>query len=270
MKDASMSWVSPELSLAGQHPLVLAVLFVSGFLASSINAVAGGGSLITFPLFVAFGVPPVSANATTAVALWPGSLASAFGYRDQLAAAKHHLPFLIPPTVFGSLFGAWLLTHTPARIFDFVVPILILVATMLLAFQGQIRAKMLGAKARLSTSAGVVLQFVLSVYGGYFGAGMGIIMLALFGFFVEGTLHEHNALKNGLAVTVNVVASLFFLQAGLLWIIPGLFVMAGAIAGGYVSARLATRVDPAKLRRVIVALGCVMTVWFIRKAWSNA
>ena len=95
-------------------------------------------------------------------------------------------------------------------------------------------------------------------------------MLALFGFFVEGTLHEHNALKNGLAVTVNVVASLFFLQAGLLWIIPGLFVMAGAIAGGYVSARLATRVDPAKLRRVIVALGCVMTVWFIRKAWSNA
>lgn len=265
-----MSWLSPELSLSGQHPLVLVLLFASGFLASSINAVAGGGSLITFPLFVAFGVPPVSANATTAVALWPGSLASAFGYRDQLAAAKRNLPYLIPPTILGSLFGAWLLTHTPARLFDFVVPVLILLATLLLAFQSQIRAKVLGSKARLPTSAGVVLQFLLSVYGGYFGAGMGIVMLALFGLFVEGTIHEHNALKNGLAVTVNIVASLFFLQAGLLWIVPGLFTMAGAITGGYVSARLATRVDPVKLRRFIVALGCAMTVWFIRQAWKNA
>ena len=96
------------------------------------------------------------------------------------------------------------------------------------------------------------------------------IMLALFGLFVEGTLHEHNALKNGLAVTVNIAASLFFLSSGLLWIIPGLCCMLGAITGGYVSARLATRVDPVKLRRVIVALGCVMTAWFIWQAWKSA
>jgi uncharacterized membrane protein YfcA len=114
-----------------------------------------------------------------------------------------------------------------------------------------------------------VLQFLLSVYGGYFGAGMGIIMLALFGLFVEGTLHEHNALKNWLAVTVNIVASSFFLQAGLLWIVPGLFVMAGAITGGYTSARLAVRIDPVKLRKAIVALGFVMTAWFIRQAWLH-
>jgi len=265
-----MYLVSAELSLARQHPLALFVLFTSGFLASSINAVAGGGSLVTFPLFVACGVPPLSANATTAVALWPGSLASAFGYRDQLAAAKRNLPYLAPPTVLGGLLGAWLLTHTPARLFNFVVPVLILLATSLLAFQAQIRAKVLGSKARLSLPMGILLQFLISIYGGYFGAGMGIIMLALFGLFVDGTLHEHNALKNGLAVTVNIVASLFFLQAGLLWIVPGLFCMSGAITGGYVSARLATRIDPVKLRRFIVALGLTMTAWFVLQAWKSA
>lgn len=264
-----MTWLSPDLSLVGQHPLALLGLFVAGFLASSINAVAGGGSLVVFPLFVALGVPALPANATTAVSLWPGSLASAFGYRDQLAAAKRVLPYLAPPTILGALLGAWLLTHTPARLFNFVVPVLILLATSLLAFQAQIRTKVLGTKARLSLPAGIVLQFVISIYGGYFGAGMGIIMLALFGLFVEGTLHEHNALKNGLAVSVNIVASLFFLQSGLLWIVPGLFCMIGAITGGYVSARLATRIDPVKLRRVIVALGCAMTVWFLWQAWQS-
>lgn len=265
-----MPWTSPELSLSGQHPFALVLLFVSGFLASSINAVAGGGSLVTFPLFVALGVPALSANATTAVALWPGSLASAFGYRGQLAAAKRHLPQLVPPTILGGLFGAWLLTHTPARLFNFVVPVLILLATVLLAFQTQIRTRVLGSRTRLSVPTGVFLQFLLSVYGGYFGAGMGIIMLALFGLFIEGTLHEHNALKNGLAVSVNITASLFFLRSGLLWIVPGLFCMLGAITGGYVSARLATRVDPVKLRRAIVTLGCVMTLWFIWQAFKSA
>jgi uncharacterized protein len=266
---ALISWLSNELSLTAQNPLALAALFVSGFLASSINAVAGGGSLVTFPLFVAFGVPALSANATTAVALWPGSLASAFGYRDQQAAAKRNLPYLAPPTILGGLCGAWLLTHTPARLFNFVVPVLILLATSLLAFQTQIRTRVLGAKARLPLPVGILLQFLLSVYGGYFGAGMGIIMLALFGLFVEGTIHEHNALKNGLAVTVNIVASLFFLHDGLLWIVPGVFCMAGAITGGYLSARLATRMDPVKLRRFIVTLGCSMTVWFIYQAWKS-
>ncbi len=263
-------WLSPELSFVDQHPLALLGLFVSGFLASAINAVAGGGSLVTFPLFVALGIPALSANATTAVALWPGSLASAFGYRDQLAAAKQNLPYLVPPTILGGLFGAWLLTHTPARLFHLVVPVLTLLATSLLAFQSQIRAKVLGTKARLPLPVGIFLQFILSVYGGYFGAGMGIIMLALFGLFVEGTLHEHNALKNGLAVSVNIVASLFFLQAGLLWIVPGVCCMLGAITGGYLSARLATRIDPVKLRRVIVALGLTMTAWFFWQAWHGA
>jgi len=264
-----MPWLSPDLTLHGQRPLALLALFVAGVFASSINAVAGGGSLLSFPLLVAFGVPPLSANATNSVALWPGSLASAFGFRDQLARTKRHLGYLVPATIAGSLFGAWLLTHTPERLFDFVVPVLILGATLLLAFQARIRKTILGKRRHVPISIGVTLQLLVSIYGGYFGAGMGIVMLAVFSLFVEGTLHELNGLKAWLGVTINVVASLFFLRAGLLWLGPGVAVMIGAIAGGYLSARLSQRIDPDKLRKAVVAYGGLMTIWFVWSALSR-
>lgn len=260
-----MPWLSAKDSLADQHPLALALLFCAGAVASSINAVAGGGSLLSFPLLVALGMPKLEANATNSVALWPGSLASAFGFRDQLARTKRKLPYLVPPTIAGSLFGSWLLTHTPARLFDFVVPLLVLGATSLLALQPQIRKVVLGRKAHVPVSVGMALQFLIAVYGGYFGAGMGIIMLAVLGLFVEGTLHELNGLKAWLGVAINLVASMFFLHEGLLWLVPGFALMAGAITGGYLSARLSQRVDPEKLRKGVVALGGAMTLWF---TWS--
>src|SRR5690349_22749143 len=133
-----MPALPPSFTFEGQSPLALVAVFVVGLVASSINAVAGGGSLLAFPVLVAFGVPPLSANATNSVALWPGSLASAFGYRDLIKRMKRELPYLVAPTVFGSLLGAWLLTHTPERLFDFVVPALILLATTLLALQARI------------------------------------------------------------------------------------------------------------------------------------
>jgi uncharacterized protein len=262
-----MATVSPALELAGQHPLALAALFVVGLVASAINAVAGGGSLLSFPLLVALGVPPLSANATNSVALWPGSLASAFGFRDQLARTQKHLKFLVAPTIAGSLLGAWLLTHTPERLFDFVVPLLVLTATLLLAFGQRLRKAVLARRTKIPVALGMALQFFVSVYGGYFGAGMGIVMLAVFGLFVEGTLHELNALKAWLGVAINLVASMFFLREGLLWLVPGLFVMAGAIAGGYLSARLSLRLDPDKLRTAVVVLGAAMTIWFFRAAF---
>ena len=264
-----MPLVSQDLGFSGQHPLALAALFGVGLLASAINAVAGGGSLLSFPVLVALGVPPLAANATNSVALWPGSLASAYGFRDQLARTKPHLRYLMLPTVVGALFGAWLLTHTPERLFDFVVPLLVLLATLLLAFQARIRKAVLGKKARVPVALGVFLQFLVSVYGGYFGAGMGIVMLAVFGLFIEGTLHELNAMKAWLGVAINLVASMFFLGEGLLWLVPGFSIMAGAIAGGYLSARLSQRVDPDKLRRGIVVLGAALTVWFFRAALSG-
>jgi uncharacterized protein len=264
-----MTLLSQEWTLSGQHPLALVALFCAGFLASSVNAVAGGGSLLSFPLLIALGVPPLSANATNAVALWPGSLASAFGFWDQLTRTKKQLPYLVPPTLLGSLFGAWLLTHTPERLFHFVVPVLVLAATSLLGFQKKIRAFALGGKTKVPVSAGMFLQFLVAVYGGYFGAGMGIIMLAVFGLFVEGTLHEHNALKAWLGVAINLVASMFFLREGLLWLVPGISMMAGAMAGGYFSARLSQRVNPDQLRKGVVALGVLMTAWFFWSAFTR-
>jgi len=266
MSSPNMSWVSPDLSLVNQNPLALAALFFVGLIASSINAVAGGGSLLSFPVLVAFGVPPLSANATNSVALWPGALSSAFGFRSEIARTKHHLKFLLFPTIAGSLLGAYLLTHTPEKLFNIVVPALILLATLLLGFQPNIKKAALARKTKLPVGIGMGLQFLVSVYGGYFGAGMGIVMLAIFGLFVEGTLHEQNALKAWLGVAINLVASAFFLGEGLLWLVPGFFVMAGAITGGYLSARLSRRVDPEKLRKCVVALGAAMTIWFFRAA----
>jgi len=259
-----MPFLSPAFTLDGQNPLALIGLFAAGFVASSINAVAGGGSLLSFPVLVALGVPPLPANATNSVALWPGSLSSAFGFLDQLERTRRYLWALVPPTVLGSLFGAWLLVHTPERLFAMVVPALILLATLLLAFQPQIRKRVLGGKLRVPTAVGAILQFLVSVYGGYFGAGMGIVMLAVFGLFIQGTLHELNALKAWLGVAINLVASFFFLGEGLLWMVPGLAVMLGAILGGYLSARLSQRLDPEKLRKAVVALGALMTLWFAR------
>jgi uncharacterized protein len=185
-----MRLLSPDFTLAGQHPLALLALFCVGVLACGINAVAGGGSLVAFPVLVALGVPPLAANATNAVALWPGSLSSAFGFLEQLKRTGRYLWVLVLPTVLGSLFGAWLLTHTPERLFAMVVPALILLATLLLAFQPQIRKRVLAGRAQVPTAVGVLLQFLVSVYGGYFGAGMGIIMLAVFGLFIHGSMHD--------------------------------------------------------------------------------
>jgi hypothetical protein len=257
-------WLSPALALDGQNPLALGALFVAGFIASSINAVAGGGSLLSFPLMIGLGVPPLSANATNSVALWPGSLSSAVGFRDQLRNTGRHLWALLPPTIVGSLLGAYLLTHTPERLFALIVPGLVLLATLLLAFQPRVRKLVLGGKARVPLFVGATLQFLVSVYGGYFGAGMGIVMLAVFGLFIQGNLHELNGLKAWLGVAINLVASLFFLGEGLLWLVPGAAVMLGAILGGYVSARVSQRVDPEKLRKVVVAYGVFMTVWLFR------
>ena len=264
-----MATVSPALDLAGQHPLALAALFVVGLVASAINAVAGGGSLLSFPLLVALGVPPLSANATNSVALWPGSLASAFGFRDQLARTQKHLKFLVAPTIAGSLLGAWLLTHTPERLFDFVVPLLVLTATLLLAFGQRLRKAVLARRTKIPVALGMALQFFVSVYGGYFGAGMGILMLALLGLIATGDIHRHNAIKNTLGLFINFTASVIFVSKGLVQFVPCLALMAGAIVGGYAAAHMSQKVAADPLRKGIVVYGFVMAAWFAWRAFGG-
>ena len=243
---------------------------LAGAAASAINAVAGGGTLISFPTLFSLGAPSVVANATNSVALWPGGLSSALAFWRQRGATRTHLRALLAPSLLGSLTGGWLLVHTSERAFGLAVPLLLLVATTLLALQPRIRRFLGEAHAHVPRPVGMLLQLLVSVYGGYFGAGMGILMLAVFGLFVDGTLHELNALKNWLGLVINLTAAAFFLARGLVWIVPALALMLGAIVGGYCSARWSQRVNPDKLRRVVVVLGAVMTLrfaWAARDLW---
>lgn len=248
--------------------LRLAMLFVIGAVASGINAVAGGGSLLSFPVMVGLGLSEVTANATNAAALWPGSLGSALGFRDpvSLAMIRRHLPLLLVPTLLGSVLGAMLLTVSGERIFRLVVPALVLLSTVLLALQQRIKGWAQRKQRRLPTWAGLLVQFLISVYGGYFGAGMGILMLALLGLYIEGDLHAHNALKAWLGVAVNLIAGALFLWQGLINPPAVVAISLGAIVGGYVAARLSLRVKADVLRTIIVALGAVLALWFTARA----
>ncbi|MBS1724897.1 MAG: sulfite exporter TauE/SafE family protein [Armatimonadetes bacterium] len=243
-------------------PAGLALLFFAGMVASAINAFAGGGTLVSFPVLIGLGVTDQVANATNSMALWPGSLSSAVGFKDRFAATKHYYRTLVPATVVGATAGAWLMIVTPSSTFRALVPVLILLATVILAFQPRIRTWITGPHGHTSPWTGATLQLLISVYGGYFGAGMGIMMLAAMALFVEGDIHDMNALKNTLAVVINVVAMGWFLYKGLVLFLPCLFLMAGAVIGGYGAARLSQRVPSEKLRLGIVAYGLVMTAWF--------
>lgn len=253
--------------------LHLFVIFLAGIVASAINSVAGGGSLISFPTLISLGIPgmtELAANATNSVGLWPGALSSAFGFHNVFARTRRYFLPLLGPTIIGSVSGAWLLVHTTDKAFRIAVPILILLATLLLAFQPAIRKLATTEHRHRSIWFGIVLQFLVAIYGGYFGAGMGIMMLAAFALFIEGNIHELNAVKAWLGLVINFVASVaiilqgFFLQNASARVLPleGCALAAGAIIGGFAAARFSQRVDSEKLRKAIVALGLVMVVWF--------
>jgi hypothetical protein len=257
------------------HDLLrLATCFGLGAVAAGITAVAGGGTLLSFPVLVALGWPAVIANATNAASLWPGSLGSALGFRDERSRAtiRRHLPLLLVPTFLGSALGALLLTASGERLFRLLVPGLVLLSTVLLWLQPRLRrhrqaAATLGAAPRrLPTWAVLLLQLFIGVYGGYFGAGMGILMLALLGLYIEGDLHEHNALKAWLGVAVNLLASVIFFWQGLIDLPAGAAMALGAVLGGYAAARLSLRVKADALRLVIVVIGALLSLWFTLRA----
>ncbi|MBL8086778.1 MAG: sulfite exporter TauE/SafE family protein [Chthonomonas sp.] len=252
-------------ALTAHDPLGLALLVVAGAVASGINSIAGGGSLISFPMLVGLGVPELRANATNAVALWPGSLTGALGFREHLHKTRDHLPDLILPALLGSAAGAAILLATPERLFRQAVPVLILFATLLLAYQPQIRALGKRRDFRISKLGGAACQFLISLYGGYFGAGMGILMLAYLGLMLDDDLHALNALKGWLGLIINFVASIVFIAKGLVLWEPLAAMLCGSLIGGYAAARVAVRVDPDRLRKGIVVLGFVMVAWFTYK-----
>ncbi len=242
------------------------LILLAGVAAGAINSIAGGGTLISFPTLVWLGRDPIVANASNAVAMWPGSLAAAYGYRRELATVRRWLLLLMLPSLGGGAVGSWLLLRTPTATFERIVPLLILGATILLATQEMITRR-LGrlAHAHENPTPGwlvfvFLFQFGVGIYGGYFGAGMGILMLAALGLIGLTDLHQMNGLKNILAVGINGIAAIYFALANTVSWPDVVVLMIGTIAGGFLGARLARRLGRVFVRRAVVVIGLVMTV----------
>jgi uncharacterized membrane protein YfcA len=253
------------------EPLVLAGLVLAAFLGGALNAVAGGGTFLTFPLLIVGGAPSREANATSTVALWPGSVASVFGYREELRHGRRTLWVLGTVSAVGGLIGALLLVLTAERTFARLVPWLLLVATAIFAFGPSLSAR-LHAKGRPDPRAAGALaamalaQLPIAVYGGYFGAGIGILMLAMMSLFGMEDLDEMNGLKAILGSAINAVALATFAVKGLVAWDAALPMVAGAVAGGYFAARYARRVDKRIVRGLVIATGVVLTAVFFARA----
>ena len=232
------------------------------------NSIAGGGTLLTFPALVALGLPPINANATSTVALWPGALGSMWGYRGEVKGSRRWAYGFAIPSLLGGAVGAWLLLRTPAERFSALVPWLVLGATVLFMVQRPAMTRVSRWRARAPASdedlvsrwpptAVLVYQFLVAIYGGYFGAGVGILMLAALGFMGLANIHRMNGLKNWGGLCMNAVAAVVFAFTSLVnW--PVAIVMAvGAICGGYLGSRTAQRVPQPLVRGAVVAIGMV-------------
>jgi uncharacterized membrane protein YfcA len=239
--------------------------FGAAFLAGAINSVAGGGTLVSFPTLIWLGLNSVTANATSTVAIWPGSIGSMVGYRRELRAAEPRFLALIVPSLIGGIAGAVLLQMTPSTVFDKLVPFLILFATLLFMAQEPIQRKLKtgGVEARRSTGwllGSMLFQLGVGLYGGYFGAGIGILMLAALSILGLKEIHEMNALKVILGGTINGIAAAYFIWKGMVYWPYVLVMVIGAIAGGYGGAGVARKLGGKTVRRIVIAIGFAMAL----------
>jgi uncharacterized membrane protein YfcA len=247
------------------------VLFFAGALGGAINAVAGGGSFVTFPALLFTGVPPIPANATNTLALWVGTTASGGAYRQQLNIPRRVMIPLIVTSVVGGVLGAFLLIKTPAQTFLRVLPWLLLGATLLFAFGKHLTGRISAGISRDSSNAAItgasIFEFAVAVYGGYFGGGLGIMNLAMLAALGMTDIHAMNKLKVILGAIINGVAAVAFIAAGvILWRQAGVMT-AGAIVGGYGSAHFAQKLPQPYIRAFVIIIGVLMTLYFFVRAY---
>ncbi|MDX2032948.1 MAG: sulfite exporter TauE/SafE family protein [Blastocatellia bacterium] len=244
----------------------MGLLFAAAVAAGMINSVAGGGTLVTFPALVWAGYSPITANATNTLALVPGAWSGAYGYRRELATLPRRLLALLVPSVAGSLLGAFLLKRTPPGTFAALVPFLVLFATILFMVQEPVQRWLRTSEVthhsitRNWLIGASFYQFLVAVYGGYFGAGIGILMLAVLGVMGLTDIHQMNGLKNVFGSTINAIAAIYFIFAGLIHWPAALLMAAGATLGGYGAVGIARRIGQKAVRRVVIAIGLGMAV----------
>ena len=246
------------------------LLVVAGVAAGGVNAIAGGGSLITFPTLIATGLPTVDANVTNSVSVFPGYVSSVVGSRADLDGQGHRIRTTVPAAVAGSVAGCALLLLTPARAFEIVVPFLVLAAAATLAFQERLRGLVGHPRAMSPRRAAVTLQsvvFVGAVYGGYFGAALGVMYVAALALILDEPLKRINALKNVLSATVGLITLLVFaIFADVDWGAVAL-VAPATVVGGYAGARLARRLPARVLKYLIVSFGTAIGMLLFYRAF---
>lgn len=248
--------------------LTWVLLIGAAFLAGGLNAIAGGGTFLTFPALVFTGTPPLAANATSTVALWPGSVASAWGYREVLDEPRRVLVPLIAVSLVGGLLGAGLALATPGATFAKVVPFLVLFAALLFTFGERLRA-WLARFGRPPLWVVALAQGPIALYGGYLGGGIGLLMLAALTLLGDGRdLHRLNGLKSVLGLAINLTATLAFVASGIVEWPKALAMAVASSLGGYAAARFALGFDARAVRRAVIGLGWAMTAAFFVKTFG--
>ena len=243
------------------------IVFIAGLWAGTINAVVGSGTLVTFPVLIALGVAPVVASMSNAMGLVAGTAAGAFGYRRELAGRGRQVLRLLPASVLGGISGAWLLLHLPEQVFHYVAPVLLVLALLMVVFQPRLQDWVRNREANPEQAARdkrhgfllVVLVYLAGVYGGYFVAAQGILLVGILGVFLTGTIQNANAMKNILVLGVNMVAAISYLIFAfdrINWLVVLLIAVASTI-GGLLGSKVGRRLSPRVLRAVIFSLGIV-------------
>ena len=247
--------------------LTYGLLFLAALGGGAMNAVAGGGTFLTFPSLTFSGLSLLSANATSTVALWPGTVSSAIALRQQWRTYGRRLIGLLAVSLVGGLAGALLLLRISSDALGQVFPYLLLTATLLFAFKSRLEQGRAGDRAAPAWLQTLVL-FGVAVYGGFFGGGMGIMFMATFSLLGMPNLRHANALKVLMTMVVNGISVITFVAVGVVVWPSALVMVGGSILGGYLGALYAQRVSPARLRQIIVTIGLVLTAYFFWRAWK--
>jgi uncharacterized protein len=250
------------------------ILFLAAALGGALNSVVGGATFVIFPALIFAGVPAIHANATSSVVVWPAALASAFAYRRDITPPRNVLAALATASLAGGAIGAWLLVNTPGSAFVQLIPWLLLFASLLFSFGGSVSARLGLRKAGGRHSSAALLaigaaQFVIAIYGGYFGAGMGILMLAAFAVADLGNIHTMNGVRSLLGLLINGVAIATFIVARAIEWRPAIVMVVGATLAGYFGAALARQINPAVVRRLVMAVAWGMTVYFFLRTYRG-